>query len=74
MFRHLAEDEAQGDPSGLAESWTAGVETAAEGVRILEQAFERYAGIAAKAGSEPVMAAAQRLTERALRRLVLARR
>lgn len=73
IFRRLAEDEAQGNADGLAERRTAGAETTAAGVRILEQAFERYADIAARAGSESLMAAAQRLTERTLRRLILAR-
>ena len=72
ILRHLIEYESQADADEFGERRTAGAETAAEGIRILEQAFERYAGIAAKAGSEPLMAAAQRLTERALRRLVLA--
>lgn len=73
IFRHLAEDEARGDAGVLAERRTADAETIAEGARILEQAFERYADIAERAGNEPRMAEAQHLAERALRRLVLAR-
>jgi rubrerythrin len=47
--------------------------TVTTGLRLLEEAFDRYNAIVEHAASEAVLGEAQRLSERALRRLTLAR-
>ncbi|WP_191060884.1 ferritin family protein, partial [Geminicoccus harenae] len=71
LFRRLAEEGRQAT-AGLATPAEPGPATIAEGIRILEHAFERYSDIAERAQQESVVREAQRLAEHSLRRLSLA--
>jgi hypothetical protein len=69
-FRQLADEE--GHPvTGATPGAEATAVTVAEGVRILERAFERYIDIAERATQENVVSEAQQLAEIALRRMSL---
>jgi rubrerythrin len=71
LFRRLA-DEGRQVGAGVAAGAEPGPVTIAEGIRILEHAFERYSDIAERAQQETVVREAQRLAERSLRRLSVA--
>jgi rubrerythrin len=69
LFRRLADEGRQAAGMAGAEP---GPVTVAEGIRLLEHAFERYADIAERARQEEVVREAQRLAERSLQRLSMA--
>lgn len=71
IFRELAADErkAAGDASGAAASR---LRNAVDGLRLLEERFDRYALIAERSRDERVVAEAQRLAGEAVGRLALA--
>ncbi len=70
LFRRLADEGRQ--VAGAAVGAEPGPITIAEGIRLLEHAFERYADIAERARQETVVREAQRLAERSLQRLAMA--
>ena len=71
IFRRLAEDEAR---SAANEPITAAAKlrSAADGLRLLEESFDRYVSIAERSADEILVAEAQRLAERTVARLALA--
>jgi rubrerythrin len=71
IFRRLAADEARSaEGSGLSPSFR--LRSAADGLRILEESFDRYAWIAERANDERLIAEAQRLASTSVRLLAMA--
>jgi len=68
IFRHLAASEAD-SASGLVVETARQLGSAADGLRLLEEYFDRYALIAERAQDETVMAEAQRLADQTVSRL-----
>ncbi len=71
IFQRLAEDEArcaQDSPAGS----TTRLKSAADGLRILEKGFDRYASIAERADNETLIAEAQNLAGKMVARLATA--
>jgi len=71
IFRRLAEEERQ-SAEGAAAAATFEMRGATDGLRALEECFDRYALIAERAQDEEVVAVAQRLAGRIVARLALA--
>ncbi|MCI4677421.1 ferritin family protein [Rhodoblastus acidophilus] len=71
IFRRLAEDEKL-SAEGAAAARTRTLRGAADGLRALEESFDRYASIAERAKDEKVVAEAQKLAGRIVARLALA--
>ena len=71
LFRQLADEERR-SATAPAIGAEPGPVTIADGIRILEHAFERYADMAARAEEEAIVRTAQELAERSLKRLSLA--
>ena len=71
IFRHLAEQEAD-TAGGAAAAIIPGLRGAADGLRLLEAGFDRYALISERADDEQVVAEAQRLAGDMVARLALA--
>lgn len=68
IFNRLADAEAQSAGDVAADSAPT-LGTAAEGLRLLEEGFDRYAAIADRAGDESIVAEAQRLAGQMVSRL-----
>lgn len=68
IFRRLAEEERL-SAAGEVSATTAKLRGAADGLRLLEEIFDRYALIAERANDETLLAEAQRLANRAIARL-----
>jgi rubrerythrin len=68
IFRRLAEEESL-SASGEVVAATAKLRSAADGLRLLEEIFDRYALIAERADEETLLAEAQRLANCAIARL-----
>ena len=71
VFRQIAAEERAGADEAAPAAAGRALELR-DGLRLLERAFDRYADIAEHARDEAVVQEAQRLAERALRRLALA--
>ncbi len=71
IFRRLAAQEA-GAAAGAAATAVPKLRSAADGLRLLEEGFDRYALIGDRAGDERVVAEAQRLAGEMVARLALA--
>ncbi|MGA2794150.1 MAG: ferritin family protein [Roseiarcus sp.] len=71
IFRRLATQEA-GAAAGAAAPAVPKLRSAADGLRLLEEGFDRYALIGDRAGDERVVAEAQRLAGETVARLALA--
>ena len=72
VFRRLAAQE-ETTASGVIASITPRLRSAADGLRLLEEAFDRYAQIGGRSDDERVVAEAQRLAGEMIPRLALAR-
>lgn len=68
LFQNLAQEEAQA-AKGAAAKTPPNLKNAADGLRLLEQAFDRYAAIAEHADDEALVAEAQRLASLTVARL-----
>ncbi|MGO9755753.1 MAG: ferritin-like domain-containing protein [Roseiarcus sp.] len=68
IFQGLAEDEARGADNISAGSMPK-LRSAADGLRIVEESFDRYASIAERAGDEAVIEEAQNLSAKIVARL-----
>jgi rubrerythrin len=71
IFRRLAEEE-QKSAKGAAAAATLNLRGAGEGLRAIEEYFDRYASIAERSQDEGVVAEAQELASRIVGRLALA--
>jgi rubrerythrin len=70
VFRQLADEETLSAANTPAANIPA-LRSAADGLRLLEQCFDRYALIAEKADDEKLVAEAQRLADRMVKRMAL---
>ncbi len=72
IFRRLAAQEESAAAGAVGGATTLPLRSAADGLRLLEEGFDRYALISEKSGDEQVVAESQRLAGEMVSRLALA--